>query len=394
MAIKSIRDLDIQRKKVLFRFDFNVPLDSSGSIKDDTRIQRGLPTIIYAIERGARSILTSHLGRPKGEKRPELSLRPVAARLSQLLGRTVGFVNDCIGEEVQNAVDSLGDGDVLLLENLRFHPGETKNDPEFARKLASLAEVYINDAFGTAHRAHASTVGVAWLLEEKGAGLLLKQELDSLHKALSNPTRPVVAIFGGAKVSDKLSVLTNLVDRMDSLLIGGGMANTFLHAKGFDMGRSQIEGEMTDTAVQILQGGTERQCAIALPSDVVVAAEMKDGVEYRTVDVSRVPQGEMALDIGARTIDDFKNVIQTAGTIVWNGPMGVFEIEAFKRGTMEIARAVAASPGFSVVGGGDSVRAVHQAGVSDQISYISTGGGAFIEYMEGKILPGVAALDV
>jgi len=393
MSVKSIRNIDIKGKRVFFRFDFNVPLDSSGVIKDDTRIRRALPTIEYAVGQGAKSILTSHLGRPKGERKPEMSLRPVAERLSQLLHREVRFVDDCIGPAVKEAVASLSDGDVILLENLRFYPGETKNDPEFAKDLASLAEVYVNDAFGTAHRAHASTVGVAELLKVRAAGLLMKEELDNLAKALASPEPPVVAIFGGAKVSDKLAVLEHVVGRMDALLVGGGMANTFLAANGIDVGSSLVESDLLETAAAILKSAKEKNTAVLLPSDVVAADKMEAGAQAHLVDLGSVPQGEMALDIGPKTIDRFQSEIKKAGTIIWNGPMGVFEIEAFKRGTMAIAEAVAASPGFSLVGGGDSIRAVQQAGVADKISYISTGGGAFMEFMEGKTLPGVAALE-
>jgi phosphoglycerate kinase len=393
MAIKGIRDIDIKGKRVFFRFDFNVPLDASGVIKDDTRIRRALPTINYAMAQGAKSILASHLGRPKGERKPELSLRPVAQRLQELLGRDVRFVEDCIGPQVEEAVAGIPEGGVLLLENLRFHAGETKNDLEFARELASIADVYVNDAFGTAHRAHASTVGIAELVKEKAAGLLLKEELENLAKAFSNPARPVVAIFGGAKVSDKLAVLTNILDRMDVALIGGGMANTFLKARGASMGDSRIEEEMLGTASEVLQSADSRRCEMRLPVDVVVAQKMEEGSQSETVDTGAVPSGEMALDIGPRTVELFKQEVRKAKTIIWNGPMGVFEIAAFSRGTMEIAKAVAESAAFSVVGGGDTIRAVQQAGVADKISYISTGGGAFMEFMEGKTLPGVAALE-
>ena len=393
MAIKSIRDIDIKGKRVFFRFDFNVPLDASGVIKDDTRIRRALPTINYAIEQGAKLILTSHLGRPKGEKKPEMSLRPAAIRLQELVGREVRFVDDCIGQKVKEAVATIPDGGLLLLENLRFHSGETKNDLEFARELASIADVFVNDAFGTAHRAHASTVGIASLVKEKAAGLLLKEELENLEKAFSNPARPVVAIFGGAKVSDKLGVLTNILDRMDVVLIGGGMANTFLRASGTAMGTSRIEEDLVGTASEILQSAKNMGREVLLPVDVVVADRMEGVSRGELVDVQSVPSEEMALDVGSRTIKNFEVEIGKAGTIIWNGPMGVFENPAFSHGTMEIARAVAASGAFSVVGGGDTIRAVQQRGVADKISYISTGGGAFMEFMEGKILPGVAALE-
>jgi len=393
MPVKSIRDLELRGKRVFFRFDFNVPLDASGAIKDDTRIRRALPTIEYAVSQGARCILTSHLGRPKGERKPEMSLRPIADRLSQLLKKEVKFVDDCIGLKVKQAVAALSDGDVILLENLRFYPGETKNDPQFVEELASLADVYVNDAFGTAHRAHASTVGVAGRVKEKAAGLLMKEELDNLGRALADPARPVVAIFGGAKVSDKIAVLEHLVGRMDTVLIGGGMANTFLRAKGIDVGASLVEEEMVETARSILEKSGKGAAKVLLPRDVVSADKMEEGAHRNVVELGSVPPGQMALDIGPETIDSFDAEIEKAGTIVWNGPMGVFELDAFKGGTMAIAKAVANAAGFSLVGGGDSVRAVHQAGVADKISYISTGGGAFMEFMEGKVLPGVAALE-
>jgi phosphoglycerate kinase len=393
MAVKSIRDIDIKGKRVFFRFDFNVPLDEAGIIKDDTRIRRAVPTIEYAVGQGARCILTSHLGRPKGERKPELSLRPVAVRLGELLGREVRFVDDCVGDAVQEAVSALPDGGVLLLENLRFHVGETRNDPEFSAELASLADVYVNDAFGTAHRAHASTVGVPGLLKEKAAGLLMKEELENLERALSRPVKPVLAIFGGAKVSDKLGVLQNILGRMDGVLIGGGMANTFLRAQGMETGASRIEEDMLGTARDILQSAQQKGCSLSLPVDVVVSDKMESDAVTTLVDVKAIPTGGMALDIGPATAARFSAEIRDAGTIVWNGPMGVFEMEPFKRGTMEIAKAVASAPGFSLVGGGDTIRAVRQAGVSEMISYISTGGGAFMEFMEGKTLPGVAALE-
>jgi len=393
MAVKSIRDVDIKGRKVFFRFDFNVPLDEEGVIKDDTRIRRAIPTIVYAVGQGAKCILTSHLGRPKGERRPEMSLQPVAARLQELLGTNVVFADDCIGPSAEAAVNALPDGGVLLLENLRFHSGETKNDPNFSAELASLADVYVNDAFGTAHRAHASTVGVPGLVKVKAAGLLLKEELDNLEKALSSPRRPVVAIFGGAKVSDKLGVLKNILEEMETLLIGGGMANTFLRAQGFDTGTSKIEEDLVNTAREILNAAAEKKSALILPSDVVVADRMEPDAATQIVASGAIPSGMMALDIGPATIERFSSEIEGAGTIVWNGPMGVFEMDAFQQGTMAVAEAVAAAPGFSLVGGGDTIRAVRQAGVSDRISYISTGGGAFMEFMEGKILPGVAALE-
>ncbi|MGC8603855.1 MAG: phosphoglycerate kinase [Desulfomonilaceae bacterium] len=393
MAVKCITDFDLSNKRVFFRLDFNVPLDTKQAIKDDTRIIRALPTIKYAIEQRGRLILCSHLGRPKGQFRIELSLKPVAERLSKLLDQDVKFAGDCVGAEVLSVVNNLHSGEIVLLENVRFHPEETVNDPEFSAKLAELADVYINDAFGTAHRAHCSTVGIARLVKEKGAGLLMKEELESLGKAFSNPKKPVVGIIGGAKVSDKINVLKNIATKMDVLLIGGGMANTFLKAKGLDMGTSLVENDMAHTAKEIMKIAASQKRLFCLPNDVVVAPDIDKGAEARITDVDRIGRQEMALDIGPVTIQEFSDHIRKAATIVWNGPMGVFEKDAFKKGTVEIARAVAGSEAFSVIGGGDSVRAVVQAGVSDQISYISTGGGAFMEFLEGKILPGVAALE-
>lgn len=393
MPVKSIKDLDIKGKRVFFRFDFNVPLDSAGIVKDSTRITRALPTLNYAISQGAKCILSSHLGRPKGEPKPEMSLRPVARKLEELIGKKVQFVDDCVGEAVEKAVASMGNGDILFLENLRFHAEETKNDPVFSKQLASLADVYVNDAFGTAHRAHCSTVGVPGLVSEKAAGLLMKEELDNLEKALSNPAKPVLAIFGGAKVSDKIEVLKNIVQRMDSILIGGGMANTFLVCQGFNLGASRVETDMVETAGEIMASAKKNGGQVCLPVDVVASKSIEDESSAKIYEVKDLPVDQMALDIGPLTVQEFEKEISKAGTIVWNGPMGVFESEAFKKGTMEIARAVANSPAFSVVGGGDSVRAVKQAGVTDRISYISTGGGAFMEFMEGKTLPGVAALE-
>ncbi len=393
MAVKSIADLDLFNKRVFCRFDFNVPLDSNGAIKDDTRIVRALPTIKYAIEKGARLILCSHLGRPKGTVKPELSLKPVATRLSQLLGQNVRFVNDCVGPEVLSVVNNLHSGEMVLLENVRFHSEETQNDPKFSAQLSQLADVYINDAFGTAHRAHCSTVGMAELLKEKGAGLLMKEELENLEKAFSNPRKPVVGIIGGAKVSDKIGVLKNILTKMDMVLIGGGMANTFLKAEGFEVGISLVENDMITIAKEIMEIASDRKCEFCLPKDVIVASGMDNGTEAKVTSVEKIGPKEMALDIGPITTREFSGHIQKAGTIIWNGPMGVFEQAAFKKGTMEIAKAVAASKAFSVVGGGDSVRALIQAAVSEKISYISTGGGAFMEFLEGKALPGVVALE-
>jgi phosphoglycerate kinase len=393
MAIKGIQEISIKEKRVFLRFDFNVPLDSSGQVGDDTRLRRALPTLRYAMGQGARCILASHLGRPKGERRPELTLQPVASKLSQLLDVPVNFVPDCIGVEVSAAVGHLSSGELLLLENLRFYPGETKNDPTFASQLADLAEVYVNDAFGTAHRAHASTVGVPTLLAQKAAGLLMKEELDNLGRALENPIRPVVALFGGAKVSDKLAILSHFVRTLDGVLIGGGMANTFLRAKGLAVGTSKVEDDMLETARQILQEAELTGCRVLLPQDVVVATSIENPGPVSTVGVTAIPSDSMALDIGSQTIQEFTREIQRAATLIWNGPMGVFEEDAFAEGTNDIAHAVAASEAFSLVGGGDTIRAVRKAGIENQVSYISTGGGAFMEFLEGKKLPGVEALE-
>ena len=394
MPINSIRDIDIRGKRVFIRCDFNVPLDGNGVIKDDTRIRMAIPTIEYALGQAAKCILTSHLGRPKGERRPEMSLRPVAVRLGELLNREVKFVEDCVGDKVKAAVAALPAGEALLLENLRFHAGETKNDPLFSAELASLADVYVNDAFGTAHRAHASTVGVPALIKEKAAGLLLKDELDSLTRIMTNPEKPLVAVFGGVKVSDKIEALRHLISLLDAMLVGGAMANTFLKAQGLGVGASRVEDDMIDTAREIMGSALEAGCSLQLPVDVVVGDGPDPGVRGEVVDVGAIPEGKMALDIGPRTVDAYCVEILRARTIVWNGPMGVFEIESCSKGTMEIAEAIAAASGFSVVGGGDTLRAINKAGVADRISCISTGGGAFMEFIAGQTLPGVAALEV
>ncbi len=393
MAIKGIQDLAIEGARVFSRFDFNVPLNADGTIGDDNRLRRALPTLKYIMEKGGKCIAVSHLGRPKGEKRPELSLRPVGARLTELLGKDVAFVPDCVGDAVAEAVARMADGEVLLLENVRFYAGETKNDPAFASQLASVADVYVNDAFGTAHRAHASTVGVPKLLRRKAAGLLMKEELDNLGRALDNPARPVLAIFGGAKVSDKLGILENFVRTVDAMIIAGGMANTFLAAQGAPVGRSRVEDDMFEIARRIVEDAAGSGCEILLPEDVVASAVMEEPGEVRIVSVRDIPQELMALDIGPKTVQSFVEVIGKAATIIWNGPMGVFETEQFAQGTMAVAQAIAQSSAFSLVGGGDTVRAVRRFGVEDRISYISTGGGAFMEFLEGKALPGVEALE-
>ncbi len=393
MAIKNIKELDLRGKRVFCRVDFNVPLGPAGEVRDDTRIQRAVPTIKLAMEKGARLILASHLGRPGGERDPSLSLGPVAKKLGDIIKTDVLFTDDCIGDSAEAAVGGLEDGAVLLLENLRFHKGEKKNDPEFAESLARFTDIYVNDAFGTSHRAHASTVGVPERVKIKAAGLLLKDELDNLGKAFSNPERPMLALFGGAKVSDKVGVLQNLLDQIDIILIGGGMANTFLKAAGYDMAQSRVEEDKLTIAKDILDKAKTQNRELVLPSDLVTAKSI-DGAENLTmVEIGSVPQENMALDIGTRTVESFKGYISKANTIIWNGPMGVFEKDKFKMGTRSIARAVGWADAFTVVGGGDTVRAVEDASMTHKISYISTGGGAFLEFMEGKTLPGVAALD-
>ena len=386
---KTIRDVAVAGKKVLVRVDFNVPI-KDGVINDATRIESALPTIQYLLDQGAAVILMSHLGRPKGERNLAFTLAPVAERLSALLGRPVTFAPDCIGGEAQALAKALQPGQVMLLENLRFYKEEEKNDPAFAKELASMADLYVNDAFGTAHRAHASTVGVTAYLPAVG-GFLIEKEIKSLGRAIENPARPYVAIIGGAKISDKILVIENLLKKVDKLLIGGGMANTFLAAKGYDLQASLVEADKVEWAAEFLH--TEAAKKIVLPVDVVAAAAFAPDAEHVTVDADSVPAGWQALDVGPKTRAMFAAAVKDAATIVWNGPLGVFEMNAFAQGTMEMAQAVADSPAFSIIGGGDSVSAVHKAGLAEQVSHISTGGGASLEFLEGKILPGVDALN-
>ncbi|MCS7027066.1 MAG: phosphoglycerate kinase [Bryobacteraceae bacterium] len=382
----SIRDLDLKGKTVFIRVDFNVPLAPGGQeITSDKRIRASLPTIQYALEQGAGLILASHLGRPKGKPNPEMSLKPVAARLSELLGRPVKMAPDCIGPEV--AALRPAPGEILLLENLRFHKEEEANDPEFSKQLASLADVYVNDAFGTAHRAHASTVGMIQYMPQAAAGLLMDKELEYLTKVTKNPPRPCVAILGGAKVSDKIEVIQNLMKFVDRLLIGGAMAYTFLKAKGEPVGKSLVEDDKLELAKELMAQAGEK---LMLPVDHVVASEIKEGAETSTV--SQIPDDKMGLDIGEKTVAMYSEIIATAKSVIWNGPMGVFEVPPFDRGTVAIAKAVAQANVLSVVGGGDSEKAIKAAGVSQQISHISTGGGASLEFLAGIELPGVAAL--
>jgi phosphoglycerate kinase len=390
---RSIKDLDLQGKRVFIRVDFNVPI-KNGTIGDDTRIRASLPTIRYALEHGATVILASHLGRPKGKPNPEFSLRPIAARLSELLGRPVEFAEDCIGEPAKAAIERAArGGKVVLLENLRFHPEEEKNDSGFAKQLAELADVYVNDAFGSAHRAHASTEGIVHHMKQVAAGLLMAAELEYLGKILERPDRPFVAVLGGAKVSDKLEVIQNLVPRVDALLIGGAMAYTFFKARGLPVGRSLVEEDLLDAARDVERQAKERNLRFELPVDHVVAPKIEAGAPSEILDVGDPAIGDrMGLDIGPKTIAAYRNVIAGAKTVTWNGPMGVFEIDAFAKGTIEVARAVADVKGTTVIGGGDSIAAVAKAGVTDRITHISTGGGASLEFLGGRKLPGVVAL--
>ena len=392
MAKLSIRELDLKGKRVFMRVDFNVPLNDALEITDDTRIRASLPTIKLAVERGARLILASHLGRPKGKPNPTMSLRPAAERLSQLLGKPVTFAADCVGPEVGAQAAGLRDGDVLLLENLRFHPEEEKNDAGFSKQLAALAQVYINDAFGSAHRAHASTEGITRYLSPCAAGLLMERELEYLGKAVQNPERPYIAIVGGAKVSDKIELLQNLMKFADGVLIGGAMAYTFLKAQGVEVGKSRVEDDKLDLARDLLQFAERRSIKLHLPTDHVVAEKLDPSAKGEVVSTVQIPSDRLGVDIGPATRAVYAGEVARAKTIVWNGPMGVFEIDQFAEGTLAIARAVAASSAVSIVGGGDSVAAVHKAGVAEKISHISTGGGASLEFLSGLKLPGVEAL--
>jgi phosphoglycerate kinase len=395
MAIPSVRDLDLKGKRVFVRVDFNAPI-KEGRITDDTRIRSSLPTIEHVLAQKPKVLLlASHLGRPKGKPNPEYSLAPVAKHLEELLGRPVVFAEDAVGDAVKKAVEEAGDGGVVLLENLRFHAGEEKNDAAFAAQLGELADVYVNDAFGAAHRAHASTEGIVRHVSESGAGLLMEAELKHLGAAITNPERPFVAILGGAKVSDKIEVIENLIDKVDALLIGGAMAYTFFKAKGMPVGRSLVEDDRLDTARDVLARASKRPgLQFELPVDHVVAAKLEAGSPSETLGVDDAAIGErMGLDIGPRTVERYADIIRGAKTVVWNGPMGVFEIDAFARGTMAVAEAVAGVDGSTIIGGGDSIAAVTKAGVADRITHISTGGGASLEFLGGQTLPGVEALS-
>ena len=392
MNKNSIKDIEVRGKRVLVRADFNVPMDEQRHITDDTRIRASLPTIEYLVQQGARVILASHLGRPKGQVNPKYSLDSVAQRLSEKLGQNVSLVGDCVGTVAMEAVSKLQDGQVLLLENVRFHAEEEKNDPAFARDLSSLAELFVNDAFGTAHRAHASTEGVTHYIPAV-AGLLMQKEVEFMGNALERPERPFVAIIGGAKVSDKIGVIENLLEKVDALIIGGGMANTFLKAQGFNVGKSLLEEDKVELAQQLIEKAKAKGVELDLPIDVVVAKAFEANAPHRTVSVSEIQEDEMALDIGSASAEKFEARVSTARTVIWNGPMGVFEMDAFARGTERVAQAVASCGGITIVGGGDSVAAVEKMGVADQMTHISTGGGASLEFLEGKVLPGVDALQ-
>lgn len=392
MAKVSIADLNLKGKRVLIRVDFNVPLNDKQEVTDDTRIRAALPTIRHAMGQGAKVLLVSHLGRPKGKVVPGMSLAPVAAQLSQLLGQPVTMASDCIGDTVKAAVAALQPGQVLMLENCRFHAGDEKNDEAMSRALAELCDVFVNDAFGSAHRAHASTVGVTKFVPVSACGLLMAKELDYLGRAVTNPARPFVAVLGGAKVSDKIGVLKNLVTKVDALLVGGGMAYTFLKAQGMEVGASLLERDKQDVAKEILNEARAKGVTFLLPMDHIIAEKAEATAVTRMADSTAIPTGWMGLDIGPKAREAFAKLIQGAKTVVWNGPMGVFELAPFREGTFAVARAIAASGATSIVGGGDSVAAVTQAGVADKMTHISTGGGASLEFLEGIELPGVAVL--
>jgi phosphoglycerate kinase len=394
MAKLFIEDLQVQGKRVLMRVDFNVPIEN-GVITSEKRIDASLPSIKYLSEHGAKVILMSHLGRPKGEKKPEFSMKPVAENLKTKVNAKVSFVEDCIGDTVPAAVPAIKNGDILLLENLRFYKQEEKNDPEFAKKLASLGDIYINDAFGTAHRAHASTEGVTKFIKQCAAGYLMKKELDYLGMAVTNPKHPFVAVLGGAKVSDKIEVIQNLLNKVDTLIIGGGMMFTFYKAQGKEIGKSLLEADKIDVAKEILSKAKAQGKNLMLPVDTVVAAEFKNDSPSSIVSWDAIPADKMGLDIGPKSIELFTKELENAKTVVWNGPMGVFEMENFAKGTNAIAQALATATekgAITIVGGGDSASAVKKAGLAKKVSHVSTGGGASLEYLEGKVLPGVAAL--
>ena len=390
--MKTLRDIDLTGKKVLVRVDFNVPMNENGEITDDLRIRTVLPTLQYLVAQKARVILCTHMGRPKGQRVEKYSLAPIAAYIANLLGQPVPLAPDCIGPEVATLVGGLRDGELLMLENLRFHPQEEKNDPEFSKQLAAVADVYVNDAFAVSHRAHASVVGVTAFVKEKAAGFLLQKEMEYFHRAFDNPQRPLVAIVGGAKVSGKLEALQNMLARVDRMIIGGAMANTFLKSLGYDVGASKVENDLLDKATDLLTQSRAKKVKVYLPVDVIAADRFAPEAVCKQVTIQDIPENWMALDIGPASVICFNEVLADAKTIVWNGPMGAFEMDAFARGTMALAHTVAASHALSVTGGGDSNAAITLSGEADNISYMSTGGGAFLMLMEGKELPGIMAL--
>ena len=391
--MKYIDQIEMKDKKVFLRVDFNVPMDKSGNVTDDTRVRAHLPTINFALEKGAKLIIGSHLGRPKGKRVEELSLKPVVKILSGLLKKEIVFVDDCVGEKVEQAVSIMKEGDIVLLENLRFYPGEDKNDPEFAKKLASLCDIYIDDAFAVSHRAAASNSAITEFVQTCGAGFLLKNEIEYFNKAMGNPARPLCAIIGGAKVSDKIGVLEKLIDKVDKLIVGGGMAFTFLKSAGYGIGKSLCEPDMLELAKKITDKAKQKNVQFLLPVDCVIAKSPTADAEVKVCGIKEIPEDWMGLDIGPATISLFSDALQGVKTIVWNGPLGMFELSPFSKGTFALAVAVANSGALSIIGGGDTDTAIHKAGQSAKMSYISTGGGAFLELLEGKTLPGIAALE-
>ncbi len=394
MNKKTIRDVNVEGKRVFVRCDFNVPLDENGKITDENRIQGALPTIKYLLDHGAKVVLASHLGRPKNGPEAKFSLKPVAERLNQLLGGKVTMANDVIGEDAQKKVAALKNGEAVLLENVRFHKEEEKNDPEFAKKLASFADIFVNDAFGTAHRAHASTEGISHFVKTSVAGFLIEKELEVMGGALADPKRPFVAILGGAKVSDKIGVINNLLEKVDKLLIGGAMAYTFIVAKGGKVGMSKLEADKVDLAKELLEKAKAKGVELYLPVDTVIAQEFKADAESKVCETMAIPDGWEGLDIGPKTAELFAGVIKTAKTVIWNGPMGVFEFPKFAVGTKAVAQALADNPkAITIIGGGDSAAAIEQLGYADKVTHISTGGGASLEFLEGKVLPGIACLN-
>ena len=392
MNKKTVKDIDLKGKKVFVRCDFNVPMDENQNITDNTRIVAALPTIRYLLEQNCKIILASHLGRPKGEVKPEFSLKPVAKELSKLLGKEVIMANDVIGEDATTKAENLKEGEIMLLENVRFHREETDNDPEFAKKLASMAEVFVNDAFGTAHRAHASTTGIADYIPGV-AGFLIEKELKFLGNAINNPERPFVAILGGAKVSDKIGVIDSLLDKVDTLMIGGGMAYTFFKAQGYNVGNSLCEVEKTDLALEAMEKAKSKGVKLLLPIDTKIGKEFKPDTESKTVAWTEIPDEWEGFDIGEKTIEMFKNELQSAKTVIWNGPLGLFEFDQFAIGTNEIAKTLAELDATTIIGGGDSAAAVTKAGLADKMTHISTGGGASLEFLAGKKLPGIECLQ-